>query len=61
MLLLLEIINNTLKNSSFINKMLLFSILHNNLLSSYNLFNNRLLISDSISSIPQIVIWLHHI
>lgn len=50
--LLLEIINNTLNNSSFINKMLLFSILHNNLLSGYNLFNSRLLISDSVSSIP---------
>lgn len=50
-LLLLEIINSSLRNSSFINKILLFSILHNKLLSSYNTLGNNILISDSISSI----------
>lgn len=50
-LLLLEIINSSLRNSSFINKILLFSMLQNKLLSRYSTLGNNVIITDSISSI----------
>lgn len=50
-LLLLEIINLSLRNSSFINKMLLFSMLQNKLLCRFNTIGSNIVVSDSISSI----------
>lgn len=50
-LLILEIINSSLRNSSFINKILLFSMLQNKLLSRYNALGNSVITTDNISSI----------
>lgn len=47
--LLLETINNSLNSYSFINQILLFSLLHNNLLSKYYVHSTKLIKSDSVS------------
>lgn len=48
--LLLESISNSLNGYSFINQILLFSFLHNNLLSKYYVSGSAFLTSDSVSN-----------
>lgn len=47
--LLLETINNSLNSYSFINQILLFSLLHNNLLSKYYVPSTKFIKSDCVS------------
>lgn len=47
--LLLETINNSLNSYSFINQILLFSLLHNSLVSKYYVSNSKLIKSDNVS------------
>lgn len=47
--LLLETINSSLNSYSFINQILLFSLLHNNLLSKYYVSNTKYIKSDNVS------------
>ena len=47
--LLLETINSSLNSYSFINQILLFSLLHNNLLSKYYVSNTKYVKSDNVS------------